>query len=207
MIWRDDVPVPLEQIVPADLSDWKYLPGGEQVALDPRLGRIVFAEEYPPDNVQVSFYQGFAAAIGGGGYPRPNIAKAVYQVPADDNDPTDKFDGLLKAWEAAGGPDAFVEFSNHGAYPATDPATHRTKVGQMLATVLQDFQSAPTLRYRVGPRERFQQIGDALKQWETDESPDAVIEIFGSGVYAETIEIDLPPGKRLTVRAADGERP
>ncbi|HYH85698.1 MAG TPA: hypothetical protein VEX60_09455, partial [Pyrinomonadaceae bacterium] len=46
LIWRDGLhtkPIPVEQIIPADLTHWAYAPRGKQVAVDPVLGRIVFS--------------------------------------------------------------------------------------------------------------------------------------------------------------------
>lgn len=85
-IWRDtfDQPVPLDQIVPADLSNWTYRPQGNQVAVDPVLGRIAFAPRTAPKTgVWVSYHYGFSDDVGGGEYPRllkPVGARTLYQV-------------------------------------------------------------------------------------------------------------------------------
>ena len=87
-IWRDDpdgAPVPVEDIVPADLGDWTYEPQGSQVAVDPVLGRIVFADSAAPksDDVWVSYHVSFSADMGGGEYlrTRPPIGdRRVYTV-------------------------------------------------------------------------------------------------------------------------------
>ena len=49
-IWRDEErqPVPLADIVAADLTDWRYRPRHGQVAVDPVLGRIAFGARSPP---------------------------------------------------------------------------------------------------------------------------------------------------------------
>jgi hypothetical protein len=64
-------PVPIEQIVPADLTGWAYRPRRGQVAVDPVLGRIAFPPGHLPSGVWVSYYYGFSADIGGGEYNRP----------------------------------------------------------------------------------------------------------------------------------------
>jgi hypothetical protein len=72
-IWRDDEerPVPIEQIVTADLSRWAYRPQGDQVAVDPRLGRIAFStRSEPKTGVWVSYHYGFPSELGGGEYAR-----------------------------------------------------------------------------------------------------------------------------------------
>jgi hypothetical protein len=67
-----DQPVPLNAIVPADLSGWRYLPARGQVAIDPVLGRIAFPSRSAPDNgVWVDYHYGFSDDLGGGEYTRP----------------------------------------------------------------------------------------------------------------------------------------
>ncbi len=69
--------------------------------------------------------------------------------------------------------------------------------------------------YRVGPGERFAAITAALAQWTADkqahhgagQGPEAIIELAGSGVYTEQLDITVDPGDRLTIRAASGCRP
>jgi hypothetical protein len=91
MIWTGSgtqrTAIAASRIVPADLSEWRYRPVGDQVAVDPVLGRIVF----PPSQarrqaVWVSYAYGFSADLGGGEYDRalsqPPDA-TVYQVGGD----------------------------------------------------------------------------------------------------------------------------
>jgi hypothetical protein len=61
--------------------------------------------------------------------------------------------------------------------------------------------------YLVGQQENFTRINDALKQWQSDNPANAVIEIADSGVYVEPIGITLNPGQTLQLRAASGKRP
>jgi hypothetical protein len=66
------VPVPLERIKPANLSDWnRYRTPNGYVAVDPELGRIAFHPEETPRGVWVSYFYGFSADVGGGEYRRP----------------------------------------------------------------------------------------------------------------------------------------
>jgi len=81
MIWRDGEPVPADDIVAADLTNWVYTPRGRQVAVDPRLGLIAFSRENEPDEtVTVSYHYGFSAQIGGRGYPRPTAGQSDFRV-------------------------------------------------------------------------------------------------------------------------------
>jgi hypothetical protein len=61
--------------------------------------------------------------------------------------------------------------------------------------------------YLVGEQESFTRINDALTRWQSDNPPNAVIEITDSGAYVEPISINLNPGQTLQLRAASGKRP
>lgn len=61
--------------------------------------------------------------------------------------------------------------------------------------------------YRVGPAEAFTTINAALDAWKIDGPQNAVVEIADSGVYTEAIDVTLPAGKTLQIRAANRTRP
>src|SRR5205814_772369 len=88
VVYRDGLnkPVPMEDIVVADLSGWAYVPTGVRVAIDPVLGRIAFAARRAPlEGVWVSYHYGFSADLGGGEYDRPvRPSEAVIQVGANE---------------------------------------------------------------------------------------------------------------------------
>ncbi len=68
---KTPMPISLDRIVPADLSDWnRYRTPQGSVAVDPVLGRIAFHPEESPAGVWASYYYGFSADIGGGEYHR-----------------------------------------------------------------------------------------------------------------------------------------
>lgn len=65
------VPVDAARIIAADLSAWTYRPLPGFVAVDPELGRFVFAPgEARGQAVTVSYAYGFSAGLGGGEYSR-----------------------------------------------------------------------------------------------------------------------------------------
>lgn len=69
IIWE---PVPIERIVAADLTDWQYQPSGDQVAVDPVLGRIACdPTRVPRGGLRVLYHYAFSDDIGGGEYNRP----------------------------------------------------------------------------------------------------------------------------------------
>lgn len=123
-IWRGDQagPVPLADIVVADLTDWAYRPGRHQVLVDPELGRIAFGARRAPDRgVWVTYHYAFSDDMGGGEYPRPLAATPeakVYLV-----GPGQQFQRINQAYEqwrqdnADGGqPEAVIEITDSGAY-------------------------------------------------------------------------------------------
>ncbi|QPP08321.1 hypothetical protein G4Z16_20140 [Streptomyces bathyalis] len=85
-VWRDgqDEPVPMEDIVVADLSDWRYRPRRGQIAVDPELGRMAFGSRSAPrQGVWVTYHYAFSEEMGGGEYvrDRPRTPGAtVYRV-------------------------------------------------------------------------------------------------------------------------------
>jgi hypothetical protein len=124
-IWRDDdfQPIPLADIVVADLSGWTYRPKYGQVAVDPELGRIAFgARSAPTRGVWVTQHYAFAADMGGGQYPRTRTTPpdaTIYRV-----GPGRAFERINDAYEqwrsdkAAGsaGPEAIIQITHSGAY-------------------------------------------------------------------------------------------
>ena len=80
-------PVPVEAIVPADLSDWQYTPPFKHIAVDPVLGRFAFPldqDQLPKKGVRVMYHYGFSADIGGGEYSRPILDPSPREVEAPD---------------------------------------------------------------------------------------------------------------------------
>lgn len=64
-------PLPASAIIPADLSDWYYVPPANHVAIDPVLGRLAFPPgQLPRRGVRVSYHCGFSSDMGGGEYAR-----------------------------------------------------------------------------------------------------------------------------------------
>lgn len=68
-------------------------------------------------------------------------------------------------------------------------------------------QPAGAAIYQVGENETLRRISQALELWQKEQPADAVIEITDSGVYIEQIQIQIPAGKSLQIRAANRKRP
>ena len=124
-IWRDDdfQPVPLADIVVADLTDWTYRPKRGQVAVDPELGRIAFGSRSAPrKGLWVTHHYAFSDDMGGGQYPRDRATPrdaTVYRV--GPGRAHDRINQAYEQWRAdkqagtAGG-SAIIELTHSGAY-------------------------------------------------------------------------------------------
>jgi len=123
-IWRDGraEPIPLSAIVVADLSDWRYRPRHNQVAVDPVLGRIAFGSRHAPRRgVWVTYHYAFSDDMGGGEYPRSRTTlpeATVYRV-----GPGQEFELIKQAYERwrqdnsdGAQPDAVIEIADSAAY-------------------------------------------------------------------------------------------
>ena len=125
---KDDVvirkPVPADQIVPADLSDWHYAPRSNTVAVDPVLGRIAFPKrQWPDDGVWVRYHYGFSMDLGGGEYERtlsqPDGSR-IYRVRKKGHEAFNTIEAALGAWrkESDNQPveHAVIEIMDSGVY-------------------------------------------------------------------------------------------
>ena len=122
-----DEPVPAARIKPADLSDWRYIPPVDCIAVDPVLGRLAFhPRRLPPKRnkrkgVWVSYHYGFSEDIGGGEYERPLSqppGAVVYRVAQDGGHPWDSLEAALAHWESATPPPpaAVIEIQDSAVY-------------------------------------------------------------------------------------------
>ncbi|MGW0825660.1 hypothetical protein [Streptomyces sp. NPDC002845] len=120
----EDKPVPPQDIVVADLSDWRYRPRRGQVAVDPELGRIAFGSRSAPrQGVWVDYHYAFGADMGGGEYDRedrqPRPEAAFYRV-----GPGESYRQIMDAYRAwqndrradRCGPEGIIEITHSGAY-------------------------------------------------------------------------------------------
>jgi len=114
----ENMPVPAERIIPADLSAWKYEPPQGHIAVDPELGRLAFAPgDTPADGVWVSYCYGFSANLGGGPYLRPLAYPAGTPIYFVGNGAQYASISLaLKAWMTDAPPSAIVEVVDSDVY-------------------------------------------------------------------------------------------
>ena len=103
---------------------WAHEPLPGRVAIDPELGRIALAADLPvPESVQVTYHEGFPAAMGGGEYPRRRVADPegtrVVRVPGDHASIQSAVDALrafAQAAPAGATPFGVVEIGDSGRY-------------------------------------------------------------------------------------------
>jgi hypothetical protein len=97
-------PIPRENVVPADLSNWQYRAtrNPPEIALDPVLGRVVFPIGLlPKKGVSVTYRYGFSADMGGGEYRRSvsqPAAFTLYGVSQSNAKKMKSINAALDAW-------------------------------------------------------------------------------------------------------------
>lgn len=123
--------VPQSAIVPVDLRDWGYRPRDNEVAVDPKRGRIIFPEEQAPSGgVWVSYYYGFSADIGGGEYRRPISQPANVEFFREAR--AGQLRDVLAEWKTASPKSAVIELTESEIYDDPVefeiPAQHRLQI-------------------------------------------------------------------------------
>jgi len=111
-------PIPVDQIVPTNLSGWKYHPAKNHVAVDPENGRISFpVRQLPKSGVWVSFHYGFSTDMGGGEYSRilsQSEPCTLYRVGAKETYPN--VTAALAQWTKDKPNSAVIEIADGGIY-------------------------------------------------------------------------------------------
>lgn len=137
------------RIVVADLSEWRYRPHHDQIAVDPVLGRIMFPAGRPPEEVVVSYYYGFSADIGGGTYHRSILQPSAFKLYTVGKT-TGEFHTIqdaLAAWNQAKSStttlNAIIEIIDSGVY--TERINIRLAQGEYLTIRAADRQR-PVIR-------------------------------------------------------------
>ena len=158
-------PVPVAQLLPADLSGWAYVPPLNHIAVDPVLGRLAFPpSQLPKRGVRVSYHAGFPADIGGGEYPRtlldPPVAFTLYRV--GEHETFRRIADALEQWKDDHPAHAVIEIAASGAY--VEPLNIHLADAQTLQVRAAD-RARPVLR---------------LIDWQTD-LPDALSITLGEG--------------------------
>jgi hypothetical protein len=208
-------PIPADVIIPADLTDWQYLPPPKHIAVDPVLGRFAFpAGQLPKKSVRVSYHYAFSGDIGGGEYSRPISDPTARPVPertlafevskpgsqtAVPSSMSDIEVGMTMIIDAGTKAEETIEVAgvDQSGFVAFFANIHEAG-----ATI--DF-TVHAKFYRVGAG-YFNRLRDALDVWEKQQPTDAVIELMESRVYVEPISINLGRNQTLQIRAANHKR-
>jgi hypothetical protein len=172
-----DKPIPVETIIPADLTGWSYVPPKNHVAVDPVLGRFAFPpSQLPKKGVKVSYRYGFSADMGGGEYSRPifdpsaevnmvssaehghevrEVVEPVFYRVGRSEELFQTIGAALTQWQKDDPYDAVIELTESGVF--VEPISLTLKADRTLQLRAAN-RARPVLR---------------LIDWETD-SPDAL---------------------------------
>lgn len=204
-------PVPVEKIVPSNLTDWQYLPPAGHVAVDPVLGRFAFPADFdqvPRKSVRVSYHYAFSADIGGGEYARgifdpspreieapdptdltrtipQTVAPTVYRVGL--NQPNIRIGEALNRWRKDKPLDAVIEITDSGVY--VEPITIRVNAGHTLQ-----------LRAANGARPIIR-----LLDWQTDQSDALTVVLCRDSRF--TLDGLLVTGRGVQVHGPQRDKP
>jgi len=118
-----NAPLPVETIIPANLSGWKHKAPNGHILVDPRLGRFVFPiRQLPKSGVWVNYEYGFGMDMAGGEYSRslsqPLVFKPeefkLYQVGAGLK--YTRIADAIAQWEWDRPAKAVIEIQDSGVY-------------------------------------------------------------------------------------------
>lgn len=182
-IWADgwagfdpDEPIPVDAIIPADLSGWRYTPPHRHIAVDPVLGRFAFpVNQLPRKGVRVTYHYGFPADIGGGEYDRPISDPSPSPAGAGEEEPVEpsvyrvgrgqtynRIGDALAQWRTDDPENAVVELTDSSVY--VEPVRIDLRPGQTLQ-IRAANRTRPVIR---------------LLDWQTD-LPDSMTIAMGAG--------------------------
>jgi hypothetical protein len=124
-------PVPLKEIVVADLDGWIYRPKPNTVAVDPERGRIAFPPRHAPrDGVTVTYSYGFSDAMGAGEYERPLPRLAGSKVYRVGRKELPRINDAIAAWKKDAPDRAVIEVEDRDEY--VEPLNFELRKNQFL---------------------------------------------------------------------------
>jgi hypothetical protein len=111
-------PIPARSILAADLTDWRYLPPRNHIAVDPVRGRIAFPpSQLPKKAVRVSYRYAFSADMGGGEYDRPRVEPETFTLyRVGEGQPFTRITDALHRWQSDQPKNAVIELSDSAVY-------------------------------------------------------------------------------------------
>jgi hypothetical protein len=176
-------PISAERLVVTDLGDWRYQPHGDQVAVDPVLGRIAFPLDRPPEaGVWVSYHHGFSADVGGGEYARPMapVEGTLYRV--GPGWAHDTLQAALAAWYEDAPDQAVIELARGQVF--TEEVRIRLRRGQHLV-----IRAAERARPVIRLLDRMSNLPDPMRITVEDSEQDG--EETGAGPCPEQARLTL----------------
>jgi hypothetical protein len=125
MVFVAGVPVPAENVRCRNLSVWSQ-PKNSQIGIDVTLGRLVLGPDLPAGPVDVYYFRGFPADLGGGPYARrawlmkTALAQDVLIVNGSGAAGTfATINAALAQWIADGGPNTIIRIGDNRTYAET----------------------------------------------------------------------------------------
>jgi hypothetical protein len=115
LVTQDGAPVPLERILPMDLSAWADPPPGK-VGVDVTLGRLAFAPGEATPDIRVCATYGFSHDLGGGPYLRPYGALDALPATHVVSGGGTALHEALADWTESGSPEAVIEILDSATY-------------------------------------------------------------------------------------------
>lgn len=181
--------LPVEAIQAADLSDWQYRPGPDQVAVDPERGRIAFPPDQLPKRVRVTYHYAFSADLGGGEYDRKLVQPSSYRLyRVGENEPFRNLSAALNrwklelsTWDTTEPQNAVIEIADSGVY--VEPIHVALQANQSLQ-IRAANQARPVIR---------------LLNWETDLPDSLSVTMAGSSRFS--LDGLLITGRAVHIRA------
>jgi hypothetical protein len=204
-----DQPLPVDVIIPADLSKWQYVPPLKHIAVDPVLGRFAFPpSQLPKKGVRVTYHYAFSADIGGGEYERNIFDPSARQVDVPDpHDETKQIRqtvepqfyrvGKDQAFHRIG--DALKQWTQDAPWDAVIELTDSTVYVEPISITL-EAERTLQLRAANGKRPVIR-----LLDWQTD-LPDALTVTMGHGSRF-TMDGLLITGRPLQITGPERETP
>ncbi|MCZ6676911.1 MAG: phage tail protein [Candidatus Poribacteria bacterium] len=147
-VFRDGDAVPPMEVVSQDLQEWTRPPQGV-VTVDVSLGRLAFAENETPNQLEVSYNYGFSADIGGGPYDRhqtlARFGDEVQWMAVSKSGSTSTLQAALNQWNEASNPQGVIQIDDNAVYGGALPTIQLDQGSQLV------IQAADGVRPNIRP--------------------------------------------------------
>jgi hypothetical protein len=252
LLYEDGAPIAAERIKVYSLEDWAPEVFGNEVAVDPERGRVMFRERYDLGELTASYWYGFPTAAGGGEYRRPQqripVESSFFRpehldpgLPTrllGDEAPFSRYlrglmdpavvaslsgeesaarvrlsaelNRIIQAYDLADGlqdeplDDEATELLNSGPGGPGRIRLNRLIIEAQYQTDIRRSYAVTRVSSRRGPS-----IAKAVRALQESQPPPAhlVVELSDSGLYVQSVQLEVGAFETLEIRAAEGCRP